>query len=274
MSQGLPVGVESSSGPRPGASARSADEGPLPLRVMIDFDGTLVAPNVAILLVEEFAPDGKRVAHEIDQLLHSGQIGLREAWQREVALLPPQRLPEMARFVREQVPLRQGARDFVSLMRAHGVDLRVLSGGLEFFIREVLARERLDLPVFADQLVVQPSGRAEVVHPFGHATCRLCGICKAGLVARNGGRERTVFIADGSTDRYGAEVADIVFARHRLLAYCRTSQIPCFAFEDFRPVTEQFRRWLDGAEPLPPYRSRGLGTSLCPISRGLVGADL
>lgn len=236
---------------------------------MLDFDGTLVEPNVAILLVQEFVPDGDRVAREIDQLLHSGQIGLREAWQREVAVLPTDRIPDMARFVRDRVPLRRGARDFLALARRHGTDVRVLSGGLEFFITEVLAREALDLPVFADRLVVGASGGGEVTHPFGHATCRLCGICKAQLVAPNGHRGRTIFIADGSTDKYGAEVADIVFARHRLLDYCRSAQIPCFPFEDFVPVTEQFRRWFEEGEPLPPLRRYGRGSSACPISREL-----
>ena len=242
---------------------------PEPLEVVLDFDGTLVEPNVAILLVEEFAPNGHAVAHEIDELLHQGQIGLREAWQRQVALLPTARLPEMARFTRDQVPLRRGAREFLTLLDRHRVPVTVVSGGLEFYIQEVLDREKLHLPVRSDHLVISPEGRGEVAHPYGHPTCRLCGICKAGIVDRSLGNQRTIFIADGSTDRYGAEAADIIFARRRLLDYCRRVGIPCFPFDDFVPVTEQFTRWLEGGMNLPPRRRRGLPDSPCPISQQL-----
>ncbi len=240
--------------------------GSSPLRVILDFDGTLVEPNVAIVLVEEFAPDGHRVAHEVDELLHTGKIGLREAWQRQASLLPSDRIPEMAEFVRDRVPLRRGAHDFLKLSRERGIGVTVLSGGLDFYIHTVLEREGLDLPVRSDRLTVLPSGAAQVDHPFGHPTCRLCGICKAGVVSQTDVAARTVFIADGSTDKYGAEVADIIFARRRLLDYCRRAGLDCYPFEDFEPVTNQMRRWLDGVDPLPPHRRLGLASSSCPIS--------
>jgi len=236
------------------------------LRVVLDFDGTLVDPNVAIVLVEEFAEDGRRIAHEIYELLHTGRIGLREAWQRQAAILPGERIDEMARFVRDHVPLRAGAREFLELTGRHAVPVTVVSGGLEFYIREVLDREGLNLPIRSDRLVVEPDGRVHVIHPFEHPTCRLCGICKAGIVD---GPQRTVFVADGSTDRYGAETADIVFARRRLLDYCRRAGIPCFPFEEFAPVTAQFRRWLEEGVEIPAPRHRGLADSPCPISQRL-----
>lgn len=239
------------------------------LRVVLDFDGTLVEPNVAILLVEAFVPNGHAIAHEIDLQLHEGKMGLREAWQRQAALLPMDRIPEMARFARDRVPLRAGARELLDLLGRHRVPVSVVSGGLEFYIREVLDREGLNLPVQSDHLVVGPDGAPQVVHPYGHPTCRLCGICKAAIVERSDSGPRTVFIADGSTDRYGAEAADIVFARRRLLEYCRRVGIPCFAFEDFVPVTEQFARWLEDGADLPPARRRGLAGSACPISQQL-----
>jgi 2-hydroxy-3-keto-5-methylthiopentenyl-1-phosphate phosphatase len=236
------------------------------LSVVLDFDGTLVDPNVAIVLVTEFAPDGARVAHEIDLLLHEGKIGLREAWQRQAALLPGDRIGEMGQFVRQNVPLRKGAHELLDLLGRHQVPVTVVSGGLDFYIREVLDREHLDLPILSDTLVIEPSGVAHVAHPHGHPTCRICGICKAGVVEGVEAGRRTVFIADGSTDRYGAEVADLIFARRRLLEYCHRAGLACYPFEDFEPVTAQLRRWLEDGEPLPPRRLRGLPTSICPLS--------
>ncbi|MCI4372838.1 MAG: HAD-IB family phosphatase [Thermoplasmata archaeon] len=258
---------EKSSGPlmAPGTSDVASQ-----LRVILDFDGTLVDPNVAIILVEEFAPNGREVAHEIDILLHEGKIGLREAWRRQVALLSADRMGEMIKFARHRVPLRKGAHEMLALLKQHQIPVTVVSGGLEFYIREVLEREGLDLPIQSDRLTVLPSGQMSVVHPFEHPTCRLCGICKAGIVDDRSSGRRSVFIADGSTDRYGAESADIVFARRRLLEFCRRVGIPSFPFEDFEPVTAQLTRWLEGTEPLPIRRAGGLADSPCPISQALV----
>ncbi len=240
---------------------------PRPVRVLLDFDGTLVGPNVAMLLVETFCPDGARVAREVDEALHAGAISLREAWDREVALLPRERIEEMREFVVREVPLREGAVELAALFRRHSVDVTVLSGGLDFFIRPVLDREGLPYPVLSERLVVEPD-RLGIEYPHGHPECRICGICKANVVVRAPVRGvPTVFVGDGSTDRYAAEVADVVFARRRLQEYCRRQGIPFVPFEDFTPVTARFEDWLERGEPLPTRRRRGLSGSVCPVSR-------
>jgi 2-hydroxy-3-keto-5-methylthiopentenyl-1-phosphate phosphatase len=248
-----------------GQTARVAS----PFQVFMDFDGTLVDPNVAILIVQEFAQDGRKLAREVDLALHAQQLTLREAWDLEARALPADRLPEMVEFVRQHAPLRKGAHELLDLLHRHGVPTTVLSGGLDIFIRPVLERESLDLRVLSETAVVRPSGGLQVQYPWEHPTCRLCGICKALAVDAPAGGPRSAFIGDGSTDRYGAEVADLVFARHRLLEYCHTNGIPCFAFEEFGPVTERMQGWLEQREPLPPLRRRGSAQSPCPISRAL-----
>jgi 2-hydroxy-3-keto-5-methylthiopentenyl-1-phosphate phosphatase len=243
------------------------------LRLWVDFDGTLVEPNVAIILVEEFAKNGKVVAHQIDEELHSGKITLREAWERQVALLPPDRLEEMAAWSVAHTPFRKGAQELLALLARHEVPTSIVSGGLDFYIGPILKHAGIDLPVYSDALTLRPPDELVLSHPYGHATCRLCGICKAQTVRETfpDGR-RSVFIGDGSTDKYAAEVADIVFARKRLRTYCETSGIPHYPFEEFAPVTEQLARWLDGEEPLPAPRRIGLVSSPCPISRAVSAA--
>src|SRR5208282_2465241 len=172
-------------------------------RVFVDFDGTLVDPNVAILLVERFCEGGVQIAHEVDELLHSGQITLREAWDRQAALLPPDRIPEMTDWAVDNVPLRSGAREFLGTLADENIPVAIVSGGLDFYIRAVLDREDLHLPFLSDQLVINERGRVEVLHPHGHLTCRLCGICKAQVMRSPLPKaDLTVFIGDGSTDRY------------------------------------------------------------------------
>ena len=239
-----------------------------PLTMFIDFDGTLVEPNVAILLVAQFCPDGERLAHEIDELLHSGQITLREAWRRQVEMMRADQIPEMVDWSVRNIPFREGAKDLLALLRRHQVPTSIVSGGLDFYIAPILKNAGIDLPVYCDGVEVRNGGGLEVVHPHGHATCRLCGICKAQIVRNaDGVQHRTIFAGDGSTDRYAAEVADIVFARRRLKLYCDRASIPYYPFETFAPVTDQLERWLSGREPLPAIRSVGVAHSACPISQ-------
>lgn len=241
-----------------------------PFRLYLDFDGTLVEPNVAIVLVEKFAEDGARVAHEVDEQLHRGELTLRQAWERQAALLPWKRIPEMTEFTVRNIPLRDGAHELIDLLVTHRVPTTVVSGGLDFYIRAILEREGFDLPFLSDSAHPANDGRMRVEHPHGHLECRQCGICKAQIIRGPlPEAERTIFVGDGSTDRFAAEVADVVFARRRLLDYCRARGIDCYPFEDFRPVTARIGAWLRGTEPLLPSRSRGLESSLCPISRDL-----
>lgn len=244
-----------------------------PFEVFLDFDGTLVDPNVAIVLIDAFAENGPVVAKEVDEQLHAGVITLRQAWEREAALLSVDRIGEMVEFVRREVPLRAGAKELIDLLKLHRIPTKIISGGLDFYIAPVLEREGIDLPFLSDTAHPDPRGHLRVDHPYGHATCRLCGICKAQAVLRAGPEEPLhIFVGDGSTDKYAAEVADVVFARRRLVDICRRSGIPFLAFESFHPVTAQLTRWIDGSEPLPERRARGLATSACPISRELASA--
>jgi len=262
---------------RPERLNRETPDGPRPtkrmipdFRVFVDFDGTLVDPNVAILLVERFCEGGATLAHDVDRQLHSGEITLREAWNRQAALLPGDRLQEMSDWAVANVPLRSGAKEFLNFLEERRTPVVVVSGGLDFYIQAVLRRENLSVPFLSDRLNRMDRGRVEVLHPYGHATCRLCGICKAQIVRSIvPSAERTVFIGDGSTDRYGAEVADIVFARHRLKSYCQRSNVPFISFEDFHDIRRTFDNWFAGREPVPVRASLGLMESPCPISQSI-----
>jgi 2-hydroxy-3-keto-5-methylthiopentenyl-1-phosphate phosphatase len=237
-----------------------------PLHVWIDFDGTLVLPNVAVELVGQFGRHGREVAREVDDLLHSGQITLRQAWEREIAILPAERLSEMIEYACAHAPLRPGARELIALLERHEVPTTVLSGGVDFYIRPVLERAGIRWPFLSDTLVRTPEGLLGVAHPYGHATCRLCGICKAQAV-RSEPTRTAVFIGDGSTDRYAAEVADVVFARGRLHEYCRARGIPSRPFEEFGPVVRWLESRLASGPNSPDPRGMGLPDSECPISR-------
>ncbi|MCI4349889.1 MAG: haloacid dehalogenase-like hydrolase, partial [Thermoplasmata archaeon] len=167
-------------------------------------------------------------------------------------------------------PLRPGARELIDLLDRHHVRATVLSGGVDFYIAPILQREGIAWPFQTDVLRRDPTGTLVLEHPFGHATCRLCGICKAQAVRSSLPRSHTsVFVGDGSTDRFAAEVADVVFARHRLLTFCKRRGIPALPFESLEPVVAWFRARLEGTAEVETRTSLGNVDSACPISSSL-----
>ncbi len=263
------VGVVPSHHMKYGAGVlQRVNSGDLRASLFLDFDGTLVESNVAMDLVAQFGKDGRRVADAVDRELHAGRMNLREAWEREAALLPWDRIPEMVEFAVTHTRWRPGAQELVTGAQERGWFVAVVSGGLDFYILPLLSRAGIRLPVFSDRIGEAQGGSLQVVHPFQHPTCRLCGICKAGIV-----RERTakngigIFVGDGSTDRYAAEVADIIFARRRLLSICQGRGQPVIPFDDLRQVAEALWAWSADPMLLPRVRRPGFPESACPISR-------
>ena len=73
--------------------------------------------------------------------------------------------------------------------------------------------------------------------------CGRCGNCKRNVVeglraeaAARGAYPRIVFIGDGSSDRCGAQVADLVFAKLRLRAWCDENGVDYIPFETMADV--------------------------------------
>jgi 2-hydroxy-3-keto-5-methylthiopentenyl-1-phosphate phosphatase len=246
---------------------RSAADGTCTPLVLLDFDGTLAETNVAVTLLERFSPEAMPSFHAISRLFHAGRLTLREAWDRQAALFRAEDRKPMEEFVRTHVRLRPGARELLELLRAHSVPTAVVSGGFDFYIRALLEREGISLPVYSDIAAPRASGPVEVLHPHGNPECLRCGICKARFV-RDGQQQgrRVVYVGDGATDEYAAETADIVFARRRLVELCTAAGIPFYPFEDLHPVRREMERWLAGTVPWPDPRRGGRPGSPCPIS--------
>ena len=151
----------------------------------------------------------------------------------------------LARATREDVlafaadqPVDPGFAACVERARGLGWTVRVVSDGLDVYIRAVLDREGFaDLPVEANRAVFA-GDRMLAAFPYAGRGCGRCGNCKAGAVAE--ARPGTVwFVGDGLSDRCGARVADRVFARvdRDLARVCRDEGIPHELFDSFSAVT-------------------------------------
>jgi 2-hydroxy-3-keto-5-methylthiopentenyl-1-phosphate phosphatase len=189
-----------------------------PVSVLVDFDGTVSLADVGDALLSGLVPDQAEVAR-MDRLYDDGRVGSRELTRWDMDVLPA----DADLLLREAlaIPLDETFGRLVAAVRSAGAVLEVVSDGVGFHIGPMLERAGLgDVPVATN--TAQPGqGGAAVSFPFGHPACFVCGTCKRERVrAHQAAQRAVVFVGDGTSDRYAAHHADIVFAKASLARYC------------------------------------------------------
>ena len=205
--------------------------------VLVDFDGTASAHDVAEHLMEAFgAPDWQRW----DEVWARGEIDTRTAIRAQVA---PFRATEdeLVAFALAHCSLDPTFVPFVTWCRERELEVTIVSDGLGLYVEPMLRAAGVeDLAVITN---TWDGGRLSF--PNGHPECIRCGTCKMLAVQR--ARGPVAFVGEGSSDRYGALYADVVFAKDALVEHCVQDGVPYVAWKDFDDV----RRWLDAARELP-----------------------
>jgi 2,3-diketo-5-methylthio-1-phosphopentane phosphatase len=205
--------------------------------VFCDFDGTIITQDSCVQLSATWS-------RGIDW------PALEEGWQaghlstKEVARLILQSVATPITEVLDHlasIPARAGLSSFTEQCAREGVPLIVVSDGYEVIIRRILAREGLDLPIYAN--VMYQDGK-QLVADFPHASedCSRCGCCKKAIIARiraQSERQRpVVLIGDGRSDICAASIADYVFACGKLPALCVEAGIKHEVFSDFSEIVK------------------------------------
>jgi 2-hydroxy-3-keto-5-methylthiopentenyl-1-phosphate phosphatase len=174
------------------------------LRVVLDWDGTVTVDDSLVQVIHTFG-DPKLLAEleprvGVDLTLHE-EIALEFA-----AITAP--LDEVVRWVVQHVEVRPGLHE----LAAH--EPTVISAGFHELIEPVLAREGVELEVFANRVHAGPDGWR--VRFRDETACATCGEpCKRGGLAG----EPYVYVGDGYSDRCAALAADRVFARDSLATH-------------------------------------------------------
>ena len=139
-------------------------------------------------------------------------------------------------FALAHIALDPGFAPFASWARERGMEVAVVSDGLGSYVRPLLDAAGLSFVPVLTNVLVQDAAGLTLRHPHGHPRCRGCGTCKmrAVLDYRPGGP--VAFVGDGSSDRYAALYADVVFAKDVLARICAHDGLPFERWETFGDV--------------------------------------
>ena len=123
--------------------------------LLVDFDGTACLQDVSELLLDAFGEPGWQ---RVDDAVDTGEMGLREAAQHQVAMLRGSR-EEMLAFALERAELAPTFAPFVAWAEERDLPLVLASDGFAFYIRPILDRAGLgQLEVVTNELVEAEGG--------------------------------------------------------------------------------------------------------------------
>ena len=209
--------------------------------IFSDFDGTIAQVDVTDVILGEFAESAWR---EVEEEWVQGRIGSRACLKRQMAMVDAsaKQLDDLI----DAVPLDPHFAEFHALTRERGIPFYVVSDGFDYVIRRVLRNcgvngELLNGSHLFSSAMRLRGRRVEVDFPHWPEVCAHgCATCKPEVMRRRRGQNRPViFIGDGLSDRFAVEEADVVFARDKLLEYCREHRVACTAFETFGEIGKQ-----------------------------------
>jgi 2,3-diketo-5-methylthio-1-phosphopentane phosphatase len=208
--------------------------------VISDFDGTICTVDVGNRVLSHFT--GKRW-NDIDRETMRGRIGSLAAY-RLIAPMVEATPGRLADFVLKQGRIDPYFARFYRLAKKKGVDVKIVSDGLDFYIRAILEKHRLgEIAFFSNAVVFGENNSLSFDFPSANALCGRCGTCKNKIL--NDHRlmyERIIYIGDGYSDVCPSRCADLVFAKDALLARCEEEgTTPYRPFTDFRAIAEYLK---------------------------------
>ncbi|HEX9462380.1 MAG TPA: HAD-IB family phosphatase [Alphaproteobacteria bacterium] len=211
-------------------------------KILCDFDGTIVPDDVTDYLLETFAAPSWR---DLERQWERGAIGAQDCMRGQVALLDA--APAVLDKAVAKMTADPGFRGFVETAAEFGLELTIVSDGLDRVIKDVLRREKLlGIEIKSSRFEYVGDRKWRLDFPHAAPGCRSSACTCKCEVARRDAR-RTLLVGDGRSDFCIADTADFVFAKHKLLAYCRDRDIAHAAFKDFTDAQRLLRRFVASA---------------------------
>ncbi len=204
--------------------------------VLCDFDGTVTPDEVIGRLYKRFATD------ECERLV--------ERWVRGEITTPEEVLGCFATIHATQeemeaelthVRLDPAFANLVDYCRRQDCPLAIVSDGFQWYIEYILHRHGFQgLTIYANKISFEGGGYHISFPWYDPATPRR-GTSKPTIIRRYQEKGfKVIFVGDGLSDLEAVETADWVYARGKLLEYCRKHELQAIGFTD---LADLLKRW-------------------------------
>jgi HAD superfamily phosphoserine phosphatase-like hydrolase len=208
-------------------------------RVFVDFDGTITDLDTFDVLVRTYA--GAHLWFDLEERLERGTMTLRDVLSAQAEAIKGVSLDEADALLARKTHFDPAFPAFVRACEKHGIEITVVSSGVQPLIERAFARNKLShVRILANGIDPDPTGwrfHFRDDSPNGHDKAA------AVRVARDAGFE-TTYIGDGPSDYEAAIVADRRFAKigrglERHLRERRIDFTPFISFDEIHPPPSQ-----------------------------------
>jgi len=205
--------------------------------VLCDFDGTITPLDVLEVLYRRFAGPG---CSDFMQKWLEGEISTPQEIQGCFATINATQAEMEA--VLDSVYLDPAFPDLYGYCAQQGYPFVVLSDGLSWYINYVLTCNGFSgLTIYANEIHFT-SGGIRISSPWYQPDTPRRGTSKPSIIRKyQEDGYWVVFIGDGLTDVEAVEAADVVYARARLLEYCRKLEIPAIGFSNMQDLLANWK---------------------------------
>ena len=200
---------------------------------MVDFDGTIAEKDASYEILEKYAIGDW---YSIEEKAYAHEITILEALKVQAEMVKVS-WEESEKFLKENIKMRYGFREFAEWCRNNSVPIEICSDGFDFTIEVLLKHWDLDWIPFTSNKTVPSEEGTTIEFPHHRDDCPINANCKCSHLERlKGAHETVVFICDGTTDECVSKKADIIFARDKLLEICKRDNTPCTPWENWSEV--------------------------------------
>ena len=183
----------------------------------------------------------------IDQDFRKRKIGSKEAYSQIARILKGEEAAVL-HFVQHHAEIDPSFPIFYRYCREKGLDIKIVSDGLDFYIRKILDIHHLsEVPYYANRTRFVKGEKMEISFPHSEEECGLCGTCKKKIIQIHRNEYDSIFfVGNGLSDRCAAKEADFVFAKDSLYTYCIEQEITCHFFRDFLEILGDLQKQIRG----------------------------
>lgn len=207
------------------------------IAILCDFDGTVAQEDVGSLLFRTFSDNGGTSA--VVERWRRGEISSRECLEHE-AKLARAKQNDLDDFITKR-RLDPYFKDFHDFAKKRGMEVVIMSDGLDYYIESMLVKYGLgEIEFYANRLKLN-GDTLKIEFPYYDLLgCQDCACCKTHhLFTYRDQGYYIIYVGDGQSDFCPCSSADLVFAKGRLLEYCRDAGVDHIEFRNFRDIERE-----------------------------------